>query len=203
MNSEPAFLQSGAAGRPAPGELESGDLCLVKPLWDGAMLAVIDGLGHGPEAASAAFKARDSVRECAGEPLEVIFDHCHKALKGTRGAVMTLVRINAAQETLTWMGVGNVEGRIWRASPEDSLIRQAPPLRGGVVGHALPRFRPSTLPLLRGDLIILSTDGLSTIFHEEFRLRGTVQQIADNILQTHWTAKDDGLVLVVRYLGPR
>jgi len=73
---------------------------------------------------------------------------------------------------------------------------------GGVVGHALPsRLSTTTLPLSRGDLVILSTDGLSNRFHDEFRLEGTVQQIADNILKEYWLAKDDALVLVARYLG--
>jgi negative regulator of sigma-B (phosphoserine phosphatase) len=195
------FLNWAVAGAALPGETSSGDLGVVAPNRDGVLIAVIDGLGHGEEAAEAAAKAAVVVREWADKPIDVVLSQCHDALRRTRGAVMTLIKVNAVEETMSWTGVGNIEGRLWHADPAASLLRQAPPLRGGVVGHALPRISTTTLPLTRGDLMILSTDGLSSRFHEEFRLEGTVQQIADNILGDHWMAKDDALVLVARYLG--
>lgn len=195
------FLHWAVAERAIPGEAESGDISVVERVHSGALVAVIDGLGHGTEAARAADTAASKVLECAGEPLTVIIENCHTALKRTRGVVMTLAHINELQDTLTWMGVGNVEGRIWPAVPGKSLIREAPPLRGGVVGHHLPKLSSTTLPLARGDLMVLSTDGIRNDFHEEFRLGGRVGQIADNILDGHWGGIDDALVLVARYLG--
>lgn len=195
------FLHWAVAERTLPGEAESGDISVVERVRDGALVAVIDGLGHGAEAARAAEAAASKVKECAGEPLTVIVEHCHTVLKGTRGAVMTLAHINEHQDTLTWMGVGNVEGRIWSAVPGETLIREAPPLRGGVVGHHLPKLSSTTLPLARGDLMVLSTDGIRNDFHEEFRLGGKVGRIADDILANYWGEMDDALVLVARYLG--
>lgn len=201
MTGEMSYLNWAVAARALPGEDSSGDLSVVQPVEDGVLIAVIDGLGHGVEAAKAAAEASVAVRQCAGEPIEYVMRACHEALKGTRGAVMTLLYVDQAHETLTWMGVGNVEGRMWPAVPGATLLRQAPPLRGGVVGHALPKLSASALTLSRGDLFILSTDGVNNRFHEEFRLEGTVQQIADDILEEYWTAMDDALVLVARYLG--
>ena len=43
----------GVATRPFPGELECGDLHAVIPRRRGAIVAVVDGLGHGYEAALA------------------------------------------------------------------------------------------------------------------------------------------------------
>jgi negative regulator of sigma-B (phosphoserine phosphatase) len=197
------FVSWAVASRPSPGEYSSGDLSVVEPVPHGVLIGVIDGLGHGVEAAKAAAEASATVRRCAGDPIESVLQSCHKALKGTRGAVITLLEMNRAEDTLTWSGVGNIEGRLWPAMPGATLIRQSPPLRGGVVGHAMPRVSTTVLPLSRGDLVILSTDGISNDFHEEFRLEGTVQQIADDILEEYWTAKDDALVLVARYLGDR
>ena len=196
-----SYLHWAVAARPLPGEDSSGDLSVVQPVEGGVLIAVIDGLGHGVEAAKAAAEASVAVRRSVGEPIESVMQSCHEALKGTRGAVMTLLYVAQANETMTWLGVGNVEGRMWPAVPGATLMRQAPPLRGGVVGHALPKLRATALPLSRGDLLILSTDGVSSRFHEEFRLEGTVQQIADDILEQYWTAMDDALVLVARYLG--
>ena len=42
------FLEWGTAGRPISGETESGDQYVVHSWPGGALLAVIDGLGHGP-----------------------------------------------------------------------------------------------------------------------------------------------------------
>lgn len=201
LSDEMNYLNWAVAARALPGEDSSGDLSVVEQVDGGVLIAVIDGLGHGVEAAKAAAEASLVVRRSAGEPIVSVMQHCHEALKGTRGAVMTLLYVDQADETLTWMGVGNVEGRMWPAVPGATLLRQAPPLRGGVVGHNLPRLNASALPLSRGDLVILSTDGVSNRFHEEFRLEGTVQQIADDILEEYWTAMDDALVLVARYLG--
>jgi hypothetical protein len=195
------FVQWAVAGKTIPGEADSGDRCVVESVPGGALFAVIDGLGHGTEAARAAAAAASRVQECAGEPLNVVIEHCHTALRGTRGAVMTLAQINQRQDTLTWTGVGNVEGRIWAAVPGESLVREAPPLRGGVVGHHLPKLSSTTLALARGDLMVLSTDGIRNDFHDEFRLGGRVGQIADGILARHWVGMDDALVLVARYLG--
>jgi phosphoserine phosphatase RsbX len=195
------FLQVAEAGHTMPGEGESGDIGVVARVPDGALLAVIDGLGHGPEAARAAEAAAATVHECAGEPLMVVMEHCHRTLRGTRGVVITLAQVDEHRDVLSWVGVGNVEGRIWPAVPGDTLTRQAPPLRGGVVGHHLPRLTAATLPLTRGDLMILSTDGIKHDFHDRFRLTGTVQQIADDIADDYWVGKDDALVLVARYLG--
>ena len=203
LSAEVTYLNWAVAARALPGEDSSGDLSVVQPVDDGVLIAVIDGLGHGVEAAKAAAEASVVVRRSAGAPIERVIESCHEALKGTRGAVMTLIYVDKARESLTWMGVGNVEGRMWPAVHRATLLRQAPPLRGGVVGHALPKLNASALPLSRGDLMILSTDGVSNRFHEEFRLEGTVQQIADDILEEYWTAMDDALVLVARYLGQK
>jgi negative regulator of sigma-B (phosphoserine phosphatase) len=65
----------------------------------------------------------------------------------------------------------------------------------------MPKVHSSTLPLTRGDLVVLSTDGIKNHFHEEFRLGGTVKQIAEHIVTSYWAGMDDALVLAARYLG--
>ena len=47
-------VEWGAAERPFDPLGESGDRYLVQPYADGALVAVADGLGHGPDAATAA-----------------------------------------------------------------------------------------------------------------------------------------------------
>ena len=44
-------IDAAFATLPLPGESESGDLCLIKRVGKGTLIAVVDGLGHGQEAA--------------------------------------------------------------------------------------------------------------------------------------------------------
>jgi len=61
------FVDSGVATVPLGGESESGDQQLIQRFTDGVLVAVVDGLGHGAEAADAARIAVQTLREHAGE----------------------------------------------------------------------------------------------------------------------------------------
>ncbi|MDQ4148784.1 MAG: SpoIIE family protein phosphatase [Actinomycetota bacterium] len=197
----PDFLDWGVAQCSIPGNAESGDASVVAHVPDGLLVAVVDGLGHGGEAAQAAHAALKVLKEHAGEKLPLLIERCHEALRYSRGAVMTLAQVNLAEEAMTWLGVGNVEGRLLRARPSREKTTESPLLRGGVVGHKLPSVHPTTVQVSRGDLLILATDGVSAGFVDHLAPEGTPQQIADTILAEHWRGVDDALVLVARYLG--
>jgi negative regulator of sigma-B (phosphoserine phosphatase) len=193
-------IEWGVAERAIPGERESGDLHVVEPFPDGVLVAVIDALGHGPEAAAAARVACATLQQHPSEPIAALAQRCHEQLRSTRGVVMTLVSIDAQSEALTWLGIGNVEGCLVRAGTSAERRREAVLHRGGVVGFSLPAPRPATLPLAAGDLLILATDGIASGFVAGAH-RGTPQQIANDILARYGKTTDDALVLVARYDG--
>ena len=194
----PSALERGEAGEPLAGESRSGDLAVFAPFEGGALVATIDGLGHGDAAADASLRALEALREGPEGRLVELFDTCHAALRGTRGAVMTLVSFNFRTEELAWFGVGNVEARLLRA---DRAARpEAPMLLGGVVGQSLPGIRPSRQRLRRGDMLVLATDGVAPDFAVHRHL-GSVDVIAGKILAQHARPEDDALVVVARYLG--
>src|SRR5205823_3248291 len=87
---------------------------LVAPFAGGTLVAVIDGLGHGIEAAAATRVAIAALADAPGEPVTALLVRCHEEMRGTRGAVMTLVSFRD-DDTLTWVGVGNVEALLLRA----------------------------------------------------------------------------------------
>ena len=58
------------AGEPLAGEDRSGDLAVWVPYEGGALVAVIDGLGHGGPAADASEAAAEQFHRYAGEPPE-------------------------------------------------------------------------------------------------------------------------------------
>ena len=83
-------IEWGLATRRRRGEAVNGDLGVVAVLPEGLLVAAIDGLGHGGEAARAAREAGEVVRERASEDLVPLVERCHDALRNTRGAVIGL-----------------------------------------------------------------------------------------------------------------
>lgn len=188
------------AARTLGGESVSGDLHVVAPFPGGALAAVVDGLGHGPEAATAAETAVAALVRDAGAPVTSLIAKCHAALRRTRGVVMSLASFDSVANTVSWVGVGDVEAVLLRTDlskgPRDSIV-----LRGGVVGYQLPPLRETTQPVRRGDVLVFSTDGVRPNFISEIANDREPQAIADDVLARYAKSTDDALVLVVRYLG--
>ena len=195
-----AMLDWAWAGAALDGD-ESGDAYLVAPLPHGALLAVIDGLGHGPEAAVAAREATSLLQVHPGRPLQELMDVCHEGLRKTRGVVMSLVAFDTRSSTLEWCGVGNVEGVLLRANSVPGRSREAISCRGGVVGYRLPATRVVSVSVSPGDLLVLATDGIRPDFPDSIQQADAPQVIADTLLARCAKVSDDRLVLVARYLG--
>jgi phosphoserine phosphatase RsbX len=104
----PDHVEWGVATRRRHGEPACGDLAVVLVLPDGALIAGIDGVGHGAEAARAAHAAAAVVREAMGHDLVRLMRRCHEALLGTRGAAISLAFVSTRGQKMTWLGVGNV-----------------------------------------------------------------------------------------------
>ena len=204
MSEEPqpqTLLDIGAAAAPLPGELVSGDVPVVEPFQGGVLVAAIDGLGHGGEAAQAALRAQSVLEDHAGAPLPALFERCHARLARTRGVAMSLAAFHETDHRLTWLGVGNVEGMLLRAEAAPGASSESILLLGGVVGYQLPRLRPSTTQIGPGDTLILTTDGIASSFRYGLSADAPSQQVADRILSQHRRESDDALVIVARYLG--
>jgi phosphoserine phosphatase RsbX len=194
-----ACLDWAVSGRPLPGEELSGDLAACMPVGDGALLATIDGLGHGAKAAEAAEIARDTIAAHSSEPLASLLRLCHVGLARTRGAAVTLVRVQCGAGMLQWVGVGNVEAYlVRRTSGGHGSLAASAILFGGTVGYRLPRVRDSVVELRPNDLVIMATDGVDQHFVYEVATGQPVERIASTILEGHARATDDALVAVAR-----
>jgi serine phosphatase RsbU (regulator of sigma subunit) len=196
-----SLLEWGVATLALPGQSESGDRHVVRDFPGGALVAVVDGLGHGEEAAAAAQAAASTLEDHAREPLSALVNRCHERLRGTRGAVMSLAAFDRKKATLSWVGIGNVEGVLLRDDPRAVPQRESLLLRGGVVGHQVPSLHVSNMPVARGDLLIFATDGVHGGLDRRPARGETPQQVADRILRQHGKGLDDALVVAARYLG--
>ena len=192
------------AGRPLPTENTSGDRGVAVSIdGQGALFGVVDGLGHGPDAATAALCAVDTLERARSERLEDLVQLCHRVLAGTRGVAMTLARVDFPTSTLRWTGVGNVRANLVAKDVTGTRIRSSAALAAGIVGYRIPQIRAARpVPIRPGDLIVIATDGIAEdhLQHIDFAASATV--IAEELLSGHAKQTDDAMVLAVRHRGP-
>ena len=197
-------MEWATAGRPRPGEHASGDQSIAIGIDSGAALfAVLDGLGHGPDAAKAAMAAADAIENTIAEKrVEVLVQLCHRVLGGTqRGRDDAGARRFRGRPT----ALDRCRKRQRAPGRQDARrhpIRSAARLAAGIVGYRIPEITPAqVVPIRAGDLIIVASDGIAeiTLDHLDFATTATV--IADQILGKHAKETDDALVLAARHRG--
>jgi phosphoserine phosphatase RsbX len=196
-----ALVDWGAATFTLPGQPDSGDRYVVAPFGPGVLVAAIDGLGHGDAAAAAAQLAASILGYPPHESVIALVRRCHERLRSTRGVVMSLATFTPLDETMTWIGVGNVEGRLKRAAADGNPLSEFLLLRAGVVGSQLPMLQAAVLPVSPGDTLVFATDGVALPTALEMVAGERPQALADRILAKHRKGTDDALILVVRWVG--
>lgn len=150
------------ATQPTAREEQNGDGAIIVHSGNRVLCGVVDGLGHGPQAAAASDAAVTHIREHATDSLESLFTGIDTACKTTRGVVAALATIEDAAGTGRFGSVGNVE---WRT---DGLPFSLIPRRG-VIGTGAPRPtitggnwpQTSTLVLYSDGLTGVDTDGIT------------------------------------------
>jgi hypothetical protein len=195
-------LEVGVASHPIAPDLASGDAWCIERVPRGFVVAAVDGLGHGLAAATAAERAVAAIAESKTLTLEEVMRACHRALVSSRGAAISLARIDAADEKLEWLGVGNVEGQVftpiayqapnWRV---ESLV-----VRGGVVGYEMPHLQTGHVTFGLGAILVFATDGVKLGFSSAVRPGRPPQETADQIMAGYDRGTDDALVLVVQQM---
>lgn len=196
-------IEWATAGRPIPGEHVCGDQPIAIDIDKGAALfGVLDGLGHGPPAASAALRAVEALERARTERVEVLIQLCHRVLGGSRGAAMTLARVDFAASTLTWTGVGNVAAHLVAKDVAGTQLRSSAHLDAGIVGYRIPEVRPPQVVSLRvGDLVVIASDGVSEEYLGHIDFAASAAAIAEGILSEHAKETDDAMVLTARHRG--
>lgn len=194
-------IEWGVASRALPGQPASGDMSVVKSFSDGVLIATLDGLGHGEEAATAAAVAAATLKAHAAEPLMTLVQRCHEELRATRGVAMSIASINVGRGLVTWLGVGNVEGVLLRRGSVRAEAEMPLLLRAGVVGFQLPALDVEILSISAGDTLIFVTDGIQSDYARGLARSFPPQKAAEKILARYGKATDDALVLVARYQG--
>ncbi|OBJ77538.1 stage II sporulation protein M [Mycobacterium gordonae] len=196
-------MEWATASRPRPGEQLCGDQAVAVDV-DGAaaLFGVLDGLGHGPAAAGAAVAGVEALANARKERLEVLVALSHRVLTGTRGAAMSLARIDFETSKLSWTGIGNVRANLVAKSVGGVQVRSSARLIGGIVGYRIPETRPAQVVSMRtGDLLLITSDGISEDYLDHLDFAASAVDIAEQVLAKHAKETDDAMVLAARHRG--
>jgi anti-sigma regulatory factor (Ser/Thr protein kinase) len=140
-----------------PGEIVCGDAWSWAADREGWSVMVADGLGHGPDAASAAAEAVRMFQQHAWEPAADILAAAHDAMRHTRGAAIGIAEVRPSRGELTFTGVGNIGGTVLSADAARSLVSHA-----GIVGHECRKIQTFSYRWTKGSVMVLYSDGLQT-----------------------------------------
>ena len=191
----------GAVCVPAPGEHESGDAWAIWSAGGLTSVFVVDGLGHGRDAAAAAHVGVDMFRRHAERSAPDIIGLVHDAMKKTRGGAVALAELDERAGTMKYCAVGNVSAVVARPNGEEQHCITLP----GIAGHAMRRVQTFTYEWPRGSLLIMHTDGIAThwsLAKYPGLMRRRPDVIAGVLYRDHRRGTDDATVVVARHGEP-
>jgi Stage II sporulation protein E (SpoIIE) len=181
---------------PYPGERFCGDAWAFHHTADRTLVLLVDGIGHGWEAAEAAQEATTTFRKYADRAPGEILLSIHDALKKTRGAVAAIAEIRANEGTLTYAGVGNISAVVQSGNGSRSLVSH-----NGTLGMATSRIQEFKVDWPADAVLVLHSDGL----HSRWDLSSYAGLIVRHpavigavLLRDFRRQRDDASVVVVR-----
>jgi anti-sigma regulatory factor (Ser/Thr protein kinase) len=155
QSKKPMPLEVGVVCEPIRGEDYCGDGWVVRHSEDGALLMVVDGLGHGLLASEAAREAERVFASTKAPALVGILTDIHDALKKTRGAAAAVAKIDIQKGLLTFAGVGNIGGAIVSNGFGRNMTSH-----NGTLGQRMERAQEFAYPWNRDDILVMHSDGL-------------------------------------------
>jgi anti-sigma regulatory factor (Ser/Thr protein kinase) len=196
---KPAPVDPGIVGFSVPikGEVLSGDKWKVCKTDNGFYCLLVDGLGHGFEAAEAAKLAVERFKENLSLSPSLMISVLHKALRGSRGAVGAVAKIDVGRQELTYAGLGNIGGIL----VTNGMHKHLTSLNGtlGYESRNITEFKQPWNPL---STLVMHSDGLSSKVSEE--LTGidcnitSAGIIAASIFLHQAKRSDDATILVAK-----
>jgi negative regulator of sigma-B (phosphoserine phosphatase) len=193
-------MNTGYAARPLHGEMLCGDVGAWWQWPQRRILALADGLGHGPAAHHAAQEAMHCIARHGQSNCFDLFAACNDSLIDTRGAVLAIALIDQASNLLTLGSIGNIRAILLKP---DSHLRLGS--GRGIVGAGFTWMVPDQVLLAPGDMLLMLSDGIDEIDDIAAlrsslgSLQETPQMLADKVLATLGRVTDDAAVLVYRH----
>lgn len=176
------------ASRPCRGERVCGDQYSWWQFDKQIVLALADGLGHGEHAQFAAKSAIESIQKASSTDINVIFDHCHRHLKHTRGVAMAVIVVDIPRGMIELGMVGNVRVVLFTDGKDFRFAGSR-----GIVGDGSFDLKPEQVAISSGDVLALFSDGIdefARLKEEIFRHKLFADELP-YVLIDRWGREDD------------
>ena len=196
--SEPPAFVWGAVCQPIAHETACGDTWRVACEGRRLSLLMVDGLGHGPEAAAAAALAGEVFEADPFAPATTLVNDSHGRMRGSRGGAVSVAQLDADAGSLKYVGVGNISGSI---TPATETSGRGLFSHNGTVGVQVRKVQEFAYDAAPGALLILHSDGLQSRWSLS-TYPGLAQRhpavIAGVLYRDFQRGRDDVTVAVVR-----
>jgi anti-sigma regulatory factor (Ser/Thr protein kinase) len=181
---------------PMAGERESGDSWGEAHFEGRSIFMVVDGLGHGEDAAEAAAEAIQIFRRAPELSPKPMLQRIHDALQKTRGAAAAVAEIDTRRRRVVYAGVGNIFSSVLNNGSTHSMVSH-----NGTLGHHLSRIQEFSYAWPPKSTLVMQSDGLTS--HWDLRrYPGLVLKhpllIAGVLYRDAKRGRDDATVLVSR-----
>lgn len=189
-------MQAGSVCMPVKGESVCGDAWSMKSTGESCLVMLVDGLGHGPQAAEAAQLAvtvfQGSAQHRPGELLLTI----SKALGATRGAAVGIAEIALGQQKIYYSGIGNISAAVFGEDKYFNLISH-----NGIVGMEPTLIREFEYTWPEIGFLVMHSDGLAPNWSLD-QYPGLSQKhptlIAGALFRDYRIIRDDCCILVAK-----
>ncbi len=173
-----------------------GDAFAFSPRVRGVAVIMIDGLGHGADAAVAAEAAVECFHRRSTDDLVNLFQALDRELRPTRGAAIAIAHVDLQDRAVHFMGVGNISGILISGGKARNMVSH-----NGIVGHTMRRVQQFDYPFAEDPTVILHSDGVGTRWQPMALIeRGLTNPtaIAAQLWRSDARGRDDAGVVVVR-----
>jgi anti-sigma regulatory factor (Ser/Thr protein kinase) len=185
--------------RPSEDESVCGDAAAFLRRDHALLVAVADGLGHGPLAREPAELCIEAFLDHADEGPQRILEACAAPLRGTRGAVMAVVRFDEEALLLEHACVGNILTRLesprrTRSFPGSSMVLGSLPV-------ASTKMAKHETAVEAGEVLLMFSDGVrerATMADDAGLLREVPIVVAQHLLDKFGKSNDDAMIVVAR-----
>jgi anti-sigma regulatory factor (Ser/Thr protein kinase) len=190
-------FEIGGVRVPYPGEDVCGDDYAIVPMGgERCVVLLVDGLGHGLGAATAAEEATRLFRTKPANSPGAVLGMLHEGLRATRGAAAAVAEVDARTRTVRFAGVGNVAGFVRFGDRSQGMISHH-----GTLGHQAVRIQEFRYAWPKGALVVLHSDGVSARWNLAAYpgLAGCHPMVVAAVLyRDHRRRTDDAAVVVLR-----
>ncbi|GAA0351838.1 SpoIIE family protein phosphatase [Bacillus horti] len=138
------------------GQAVCGDAYVIEETESYLFLGIADGLGSGEEAKKAADQAVRCFTQQHHLPVHLILQECNRTLASTRGAVAGVMKVDYQHSSITFAGIGNIQGYFY--TPNQKMFRTVS--KPGFLNGRMIDVQGQTMPYSKGTTFTLFSDGV-------------------------------------------